>query len=119
MYASANTNFSQDIKIYRLTSSDGENWTLNPTSAVFSKATGPSDWDRKSVETPSVVLFNGKYHLFYTAYPVSLGVVTDYKIGHAISLDGISWTRDANYLLAPTAARSSKARASNISYKKC
>ncbi len=102
MYASADTNFSQDIKIYRLTSSDGENWTLNPNSAVFSKATGPSDWDRKSVETPSVVFFNGKYHLFYTAYPISLSIVTDYKIGHATSLDGISWTRDESYLLAPT-----------------
>ena len=102
MYASADTNFSQDIKIYRLTSSDGNNWTLNPASAVLSKATGPTDWDRKSVETPSVVFFNGKYHMFYTAYPVSLGIVSDYKIGHATSVDGISWIRDATYLLAPT-----------------
>jgi len=102
MYAAADTNFSEDIKIYRLTSSDGDNWALNPTSAVFSKATGPTDWDRKSVETPSVVFFNGEYHMFYTAYPISLNIVSDYKIGHATSVDGISWTRDATYLLAPT-----------------
>jgi len=102
MYASADTNFAQDIKIYRLTSSDGDNWTLDPTSAVLSKATGPTDWDRKSVETPSVVFFKGEYHMFYTAYPVSLSIVSDYKIGHATSVDGISWTRDATYLLAPT-----------------
>jgi len=102
MYAAADISFSQDIKIYRLTSSDGDNWALNPTSAVLSKATGPTDWDRKSVETPSVVFFNGEYHMFYTAYPISLGIVSDYKIGHATSVDGISWTRDATYLLAPT-----------------
>ena len=102
MYAAADINFSQDIKIYRLTSTDGDNWTLNPTSAVLSKATGPTDWDRKSVETPSVVFFNGQYHMFYTAYPVSLSIVSDYKIGHATSDDGISWTRDTSYLLAPT-----------------
>lgn len=40
--------------------------------------------------------------MFYTAYPVSLSIVSDYKIGHATSDDGISWTRDATYLLAPT-----------------
>jgi len=102
MYASADINFSEDIKIYRLTSSDGDNWTLNPTSAVLSKATGLTDWDRKSVETPSVVFFNGTYHMFYTGYPISLNDVSDYKIGHATSADGINWTRDATYLLAPT-----------------
>lgn len=101
MYASADTNFSGDIKIYRLTSSDGINFTLNPSTAVFSKASGPADWDRKSVETPSVVFFNNQYHMFYTAYPTSLNIVTDYKIGHATSDDGITWTRDASYLLAP------------------
>jgi len=102
MYASADINFSQDIKIYRLTSSDGKNWSLNPSSAVFTKSAGVADWDRKSVETPSVVFFKNKYHLFYTAYPTSLNIVTDYKIGHATSNDGISWIRDATYLLAPT-----------------
>jgi hypothetical protein len=30
---------SGDIKIYRLTSSDGENWTRNPTTAVVEKGT--------------------------------------------------------------------------------
>ena len=102
MYASADINFSQDIKIYRLTSSDGNNWSLNPSTAVFTKSAGITDWDRKSVETPSVVFFQNKYHMFYTAYPTSLNIVTDYKIGHATSIDGISWTRDASYLLAPT-----------------
>lgn len=102
MYASADTNFSQDIKIYRLTSTDGVSWSLDPATPVFEKASSPTDWDRKSVETPSVVFFNNLYHLFYTAYPVELSDVLSYKVGHATSPDGITWTRDASYLLEPT-----------------
>lgn len=95
--------WDQDIKVYRLTSPNGKNWTLNPTTAVFEKsATG---WDEKSIETPSVVFYKGKYHLFYTGYPVVFNDPFAYRIGHASSFDGITWTREtpANTpLLAPS-----------------
>lgn len=98
--------FDWDIKIYRFVSLDGINWTLSPSTAVFERTnpdpTVTTDWDRKSNETPSVVFFNNKYHLFYTGYPVIYNDAYAYKVGHATSLDGISWTRDPTYLLAPT-----------------
>jgi predicted GH43/DUF377 family glycosyl hydrolase len=101
MYASADNNFDQDIKIYRLTSSDGLNWSLNPTSAVLSKGTGSGDWDRKSVETPAVIFFQNQYYMFYTGYPTTQSDATSYKIGYATSSDGITWTKKS-MLLAPT-----------------
>ena len=84
--------WDQNIKIYRLTSPDGINWTLNPASAVFERST--TGWDKKSIETPDVVYYKGKYHLFYTGYPVAFDDAFAYRIGHASSFDGITWTRE-------------------------
>lgn len=95
--------WDQNIKIYRLTSSDGINWTLNPTSPVFQRSI--AGWDKKSTETPSVVYYRGKYHLFYTGYPTIFSDAFAYRIGHASSNDGITWVREtpANTpLLAPS-----------------
>lgn len=101
MYASADANFDQNIKIYRLVSSNGEDWSLSPSSAVLSKGPGGADWDRKSVETPAVVKFNGTYYMFYTGYPITQTDSTSYQIGYATSADGINWTKHGS-LLAPT-----------------
>jgi hypothetical protein len=101
MYASADNNFDENIQIYRMVSTDGKNWSLAPSTPVFSKATGGSAWDRKSVETPAVVKFNGLYYLFYTGYPTTQSDATTYKIGYATSSDGISWTRQPT-TFAPT-----------------
>lgn len=101
MYASSDVNFDGNIKIYRLISTDGKNFSLSPTSPVFEKSSGVTDWDRKSVETPAVVLFKGTYYLFYTGYPVTQTDPTSYQIGYATSSDGISWTRQATRF-APT-----------------
>ena len=102
MYASSDHFFDGKISIYRLTSSDGLSWTLNPSTPVFSPDPNPSAWDHKSVETPSVIYFKGMYHLFYTGYPADHNDVLSFKIGHAVSADGIAWIRDQTYLLAPT-----------------
>jgi predicted GH43/DUF377 family glycosyl hydrolase len=102
MYATSDQNFDGNIKIYRLLSTDGSHWALNPTKAVFQANAKAGAWDHRAVETPSVIFFNGKYHMFYTGYPTNLNDSSSYKIGHAVSSNGISWTRDANFLLAPT-----------------
>jgi sucrose-6-phosphate hydrolase SacC (GH32 family) len=107
MYASSDDNLDLNVKIFRLTSSDGLSWTLNPATPVLSADTTTGVWDHHAVETPSVVYFNGKYHMFYTGYPVSYTDTGSYKIGHATSTDGINWTRDANNpIVAPTAPTS-------------
>jgi len=56
MYTSADINFAKNIKIYRLISSDGKNWLLSPSTAVFEKSTNPMAWDSQSTETPAVVI---------------------------------------------------------------
>ncbi len=102
MYASADTNFNQDVKIYRLVSTNGQNWVLNPTSPVLSKGLGGADWDRKSVETPAVVKFQNLYYMFYTGYPTTMSDATTYRIGYATSPDGITWTKKNSFIVAPT-----------------
>lgn len=101
MYASAAQNLDMNIKIYRLVSDDGINWSLNPASAVFEKSSDGEAWDRKSVETPAVVYYGGQYHLFYTGYPVTHTDSGSYQIGHATSPDGITWNRDMTFELKP------------------
>jgi hypothetical protein len=102
MFASCGVGFTGEINIYRLRSTDRTTWTLSPNTPVLVKGTA-GQWDDGAVETPSVVYYQGAYHMFYTGYPS--GGQSDsktYKIGRATSADGISWTKDASYLLAPT-----------------
>ncbi len=100
MYASADTNFSQNIKIYRFVSTDGKNWNLSPANAVFERSADNLAWDRGSIETPAVVFFQGHYFMFYTGYSDQADSST-YNIGYATSPDGITWTRAIPHL-APT-----------------
>ncbi len=100
MYASASKNFDGNVKIFRLISEDGIHWELSPTNAVLEKSV--SGWDSHSVETPAVLLYEGQYHLFYTGYSGTPIETQYYKIGHATSSDGISWTKDATFLLEST-----------------
>ena len=90
MYASSYVSFHGDIKIYRLVSNDGNAWSLSPSTAVLEKGSS-SAWDDKAVETPTVVNFNGTYHMFYTGYQTN--TATEFAIGHATSSDGINWTK--------------------------
>jgi predicted GH43/DUF377 family glycosyl hydrolase len=103
MYASAGKGISSgDIDIYRFQSSDGISWEMTPNHAVLENATEASAQDRKAVETPSVVVLNGIYHMFYTAYPKDFRDFKAYKIMHATSADGITWTKDPAIILSPT-----------------
>jgi sucrose-6-phosphate hydrolase SacC (GH32 family) len=96
MYASSDKNFDFNIAIYRMVSNDGLSWTLNPATPVFQADANVAAWDHRAVETPSIVYFNGKYHMFYTGYPLTHTDSYSFRIGHATSTDGINWTRDAN-----------------------
>jgi sucrose-6-phosphate hydrolase SacC (GH32 family) len=96
MYASSDDNFNLNISVYRLVSNDGLTWTLSPSTPVFEADPDVSAWDHRATETPAVVYFKGQYHMFYTGYPVAYTDSASYKIGHATSADGITWTRDPN-----------------------
>ena len=105
MYASSNMGLSQPpspVQIYRFTSSDAATWTLNPAAPVLTVTA--AQWDQGGNETPAVVSFGGKYHMFWTGYPDAWPALNSmhFRIGHATSTDGIAWTKDASYLLGPS-----------------
>ncbi len=99
MYASADDNFNHDIKIYRFVSADLVNWTVNPTTPVLEKTAAA--FDSRSTETPAVVFFQGQYHMFWTGYTDETDTGT-WKIGHAISSDGINFAKDVSHLVEPS-----------------
>ncbi len=99
MYVSSDDNFNHDIKIYRLASNDGKNWHPDPAIPVLQKSEG--QWDSQSVETPAVIKLADTYHMFWTGYSDYTNS-RDFKIGHAISPDGVNWQKDPSFLLAPS-----------------
>ncbi len=109
MYASSTVSFIYPVRLYRLVSTDGINWTRNPAAPILADNT-PGQWDTGGLETPAVVFFQGKYHLFYTGYQYNVGTPEynasspyDARIGHAVSDDGITFTRVAvNPIIAPS-----------------
>lgn len=120
MFASSDLMWDGYVKIFRLVSQDGKEWRItNSGNPVFEPA--ESGWDSHSVETPAVVYYNNKYHMFYTGYDVAYdysdkgsdgiqGTIDDdiaakhFGIGHATSSDGIIWEREsANTVVIPTA----------------
>ena len=88
-YLSSNRDelFKPPVVPYRAVSSDrGATWKLDPATPLLDTNGTPF----ASIETPSVVKFNGGYHLFFTGvYPA--GTASPMAIGHATSADGRSW----------------------------
>ncbi|PKL16571.1 MAG: hypothetical protein CVV49_15550 [Spirochaetae bacterium HGW-Spirochaetae-5] len=123
MYASSDIDWDGVVKIYRLISTDGKTWAItNSGNPVLEHSA--SGWDSHGIETPAVVFFNGEYHMFYTGYDVPYNYTAPdgngagdgdtifdddiaskhFRIGHATSPDGITWTKDpGNPIIAPTA----------------
>jgi predicted GH43/DUF377 family glycosyl hydrolase len=98
MYATSLPNDRPDdtiehIAVYRFTSPDGADWSLNPTTPIFERTGLGTPWDADGVETPSVVHYEGEYHMFYTSYVSDFSNAFGYRIGHATSTDGIAWNR--------------------------
>lgn len=86
---------------YRAVSDDGRHWNLDPKTPLIAHGKDPSDFDFQSIETPSVVFFKGRFHLYYTG--VQKGLSGPLAIGHATSEDGVYWTKDPNNpVLRPT-----------------
>jgi hypothetical protein len=77
---------------FRAISSDGRKWRLEPETPLIEAGTAGA-FDSASVETPSVVRFRNQYHLYYTGVG-SGGLSGAMSIGHAVSDDGIHWTKE-------------------------
>jgi predicted GH43/DUF377 family glycosyl hydrolase len=70
------------------TSSDGVTWTRAQTDAVLDL--GPNgDFDDVHVYGPTVILEGNTFNMWYTGYDGGA-----YRIGYAISTNGINWTKN-------------------------
>lgn len=81
--------FKPPVVPFRAVSKDGKKWALDPNMPLID----PTKTVFVSAETPNVVFFKGKYHMYFTGiYPT--GQLPPMAIGHAVSKDGINWTPD-------------------------
>ncbi len=81
------------------TSADGVNWSVRPEPVLH--VGDPGEWDASSVETPAVIRKeDGTFEMWYSGFGAfahdSTASPEDalFKIGHAVSPDGIEWTKD-------------------------
>lgn len=95
MWYGASGIYNNSIKwrIGYATSAEGETWDKHPLPVIDAD----QSWERVAgdfgVGNPSVIYENGQYHMFYHA---------DRDIGHAVSYDGVDWTKDPeNPVLSP------------------
>ena len=81
---------ASDGSIYRIgyaTSSDGTTWTKHGYVLDVGTSGG---WEDSQVLTPTVLLVNGNYRMWYAGRGPKL------RIGYAVSSDGIHWTKYPN-----------------------
>ena len=84
-------------KIGYATSTDGNTWTKYASNPVLSPGSTGA-WDAKYVKDPWVLKIGNVYHMWFVGGMTTSGD----HIGHAISTDGTTWTRDsANPVFAP------------------
>ena len=67
-------------------------WTKYADNPVMEPGSSTS-WDKETIGFGSVIYHNNKYHMWYTGGSTS-DLVYRWRIGHATSDDGITWTRD-------------------------
>lgn len=101
MYLTSNVgDFGEEVVPFRAESDDGIQWHINKTP-VLARGADPSAIDFNGIESPSVVYFNGSYHMYYTVIPQD--VIGSTSIGHATSENGIDWMKNQNNpVLEPT-----------------
>jgi hypothetical protein len=85
------------------TSSDGVEWTKDPTNPVLTRG-APGEWDDFWVYGTGVVHDGAQYHMWYNGF----GSQTDiWQVGYATSPDGTVWTKHPdNPVLTPGPAGS-------------
>jgi predicted GH43/DUF377 family glycosyl hydrolase len=86
----------------RASSFNGINWTIHPSSVVFPPG-DTTQWD-EIIASPSLVILDGQYHLWYTGADTLGNARGKIQIGWATSTNrGVTWTRFAgNPAIVPT-----------------
>src|SRR6516225_8096104 len=89
--------FKPPIVPFRAVSPDGVNWRLDPQTPVAM----PDGTRFVNIETPSVVKFQNRYHMFFSGiYPQGGPAIM--AVGHAISDDGVRWQVSRDPVIAST-----------------
>lgn len=83
--------FKPPILPFRAVSKDGVAWKLDPQTPLLTTAGTPY----VTLETPSVVRYKGKWHMYYMGV-LPPGSVPASHVGHAISDDGVNWRHAPN-----------------------
>jgi len=82
-----------EFNAYMATSEDGIRWQKRPTPVL---PLGPKgSWDAQSHAGPCVLKLDDGFHLWYLGSGTYHGK-TAWRIGHATSPDGLSWTKSGN-----------------------
>ncbi len=81
------------------TSMDGINWTPYGSWGTLVYQAHPGTYDQGGVTHEDVVWFGGQYHMYYLALPT--GSYSGLNIGHATSLDGITWVQYPTPAMTP------------------
>lgn len=96
-------------------STNGRDWARY-TKPVLYPGEEETDWDHVRIGSPSVILHEGIYHMWYHGNETSNKI----RIGHAVSANGFDWTKDkANpvvYLGAPGTWDQSAVHAPSVMY---
>ena len=78
------------VSIGYATSPDGISWTKSLSNPVL-YAGNYGLWDDVSVFDPTIVNDSGTYHLWYSGFDGTAS-----RIGHATSVNGVTWSKDAS-----------------------
>ncbi len=83
--------------LFYATSLDGFNWSSYSSEPILYPGDSNS-WDNSKVGDAVVIIENGHYTMLYAGYSFQNG--TTWKIGKAISEDGINWTKQSQPVLS-------------------
>lgn len=78
-----------NFRIGHATSPDGISWAKDILNPVLNNGS-PGSWDDHFVYLPCVILVGSTFHMWYAGNDGSIE-----RIGHAMSSDGVTWTKDA------------------------
>jgi Leucine-rich repeat (LRR) protein/predicted GH43/DUF377 family glycosyl hydrolase len=82
---------SEGMQIGHATSPDGIHWTKDTNNPVLEIGTS-GKWDDQWVSQPEVIYNGSEYHMWYGG---DNNTIEKMSIGHATSVDGTTWTKDA------------------------
>lgn len=85
--------FTGTLRIGHATSEDGIAWSKDQNNPVLDVGS-EGEWDENSIIGGYVVIVDTIFHMWYTGHSGS-DFGSNYRIGHATSVDGVTWEKDA------------------------